>query len=411
MMKTESMLIIFLFAFLLLDCNTTEPPEIKNITLSVEDVSCTEAWLKVTSESTSGEIIITGDETEVKRLNATFSDTIVYIDSLLPSKTYTLQALLAENGNITGRSEKITAKTLDTTSHNFAWQSWTFGGGINSSYLTDVEIINENNIWAVGEIFINDSLGNPDYQPYSIAKWDGIEWKLKKLFYDSNSIIAPIRDILVLSKNDIYLAAGSIFHWDGVSSAAQLVYSRLSLPDPDATIEKLWGNSNSSLYGVGNAGTIVFFNGQNWNRIESGTEIRLTDIYGTKDGKNIWTCGWDNNHSGGVILQIDNPTTKLIWDGISNNGEYLNSINTLWTNGGEFWLAGGFVFRHSLLFSDKGHLVRIPIENGSILFDPGNFVLRIRGTKKNNIFLAGDLGMLWHFNGVRWYKFNELYNE
>ena len=149
-------------------------------------------------------------------------------------------------------------QTLDTTSHNFTWQTFTFGDPeAGSSVFNDVAIIDENNIYAVGEIYLLDSLGQPDSQPYSIAIWDGEKWNLKKLFYNSNKIINSIRGILVLDSNDIYLAAGSIFHWDGISSSVQLVYSRLNLPDPNATIEKLWGNSSSLIYGVGNAGTIV----------------------------------------------------------------------------------------------------------------------------------------------------------
>ena len=45
----------------------------------------------------------------------------------------------------------------DTTSHNFTWETWTFGEH-SSSVLNDVAIIDENNIWAVGEIYMNDSL-------------------------------------------------------------------------------------------------------------------------------------------------------------------------------------------------------------------------------------------------------------
>ena len=46
----------------------------------------------------------------------------------------------------------------DTTSHNFTWQTFTFGEH-SSSTLYDVAIINDSSIWAVGEIYMNDSLG------------------------------------------------------------------------------------------------------------------------------------------------------------------------------------------------------------------------------------------------------------
>ncbi|GAB6283729.1 MAG: hypothetical protein STSR0008_25320 [Ignavibacterium sp.] len=46
---------------------------------------------------------------------------------------------------------------MDTTSHNFSFETWTFGGEAGSSVLYDVAIIDENNIWAVGEIRISDT--------------------------------------------------------------------------------------------------------------------------------------------------------------------------------------------------------------------------------------------------------------
>ena len=83
---------------------------------------------------------------------------------------------------------------MDTTSHNFTWQSWTFGEH-SSSVLYDVEIIDENNIYAVGKIYMNHSLGQPDLQPYGMAIWDGQTWELKKIFHGTNSAVTP-REIL-----------------------------------------------------------------------------------------------------------------------------------------------------------------------------------------------------------------------
>ncbi len=42
---------ICLFSFLNFSCNTTDPPDNQIIKLTVEDVSCTEAWLKLETEN------------------------------------------------------------------------------------------------------------------------------------------------------------------------------------------------------------------------------------------------------------------------------------------------------------------------------------------------------------------------
>ena len=70
----------------------------------------------------------------------------------------------------------------DTTSHNFTWQSWTFGE-IGTSRLYDVAIVDENNIWAVGEIYLLDSLGQPDPRAYNALHWDGIKFEIERIPY------------------------------------------------------------------------------------------------------------------------------------------------------------------------------------------------------------------------------------
>ena len=69
---------------------------------------------------------------------------------------------------------------MDTTSHNFTFEMITFGGQIGSSVLFDVAIINENNIWAVGEIWIADT-SQLGYTKYNAVHWDGNSWELKRI--------------------------------------------------------------------------------------------------------------------------------------------------------------------------------------------------------------------------------------
>ena len=79
------------------------------------------------------------------------------------------------------QSEAVTVTTMDTTSHNFTWQTFTFGGQGGSSTLFDVAIINENDIWAVGEMYVYDSTGAPVL--YNAVHWDGSKWELKRIKY------------------------------------------------------------------------------------------------------------------------------------------------------------------------------------------------------------------------------------
>ena len=60
---------------------------------------------------------------------------------------------------------KLIAETMDTTSYNFIWKIDTLGN--YGSYLKDVAVIDENNIWVVGNIRVPD----PD------SSSNGTSWK------------------------------------------------------------------------------------------------------------------------------------------------------------------------------------------------------------------------------------------
>jgi hypothetical protein len=403
--------LVVTLGLLLRACDTAEPPnENQSINLILEDVSCTEAWITLsTNLSLPAAIELKQNNQNIKTINLTKSDSLLFIDPLSPNTSYTFQAT---NDAYRVTSNQMQLTTLDTTSHDFSWQTWTFGEH-SSSVLYDVSIINENSIYAVGEIYLNDSLGQPDPQPYAVAHWDGTDWMLMKVpyhdFSQTEKYPGPLFSIAIIDGEVYVVSYANLLKWTG-NDWEEKAFFMEQIPF-DGQVIKIWGYSENNIYCVGRNGAIYYYFGADWQKIESGTDIRLTDIYGSNDGKNIWTCGWDNNHTGSIILKIKNTNTEVVWDGISINGEYIDFVNTLWTNGGEYWLAGGFVFRQSVLFQDKGHLVRVPTETGSKVFDPEKFVLGIRGTEKNNIFLAGDLGMVWHFNGKSWYKFDELYSQ
>ncbi len=113
--------------------------------------------------------------------------------------------------------------TMDTTSHNFTWQTFTFGQHSNS-VLYDVAIIDENNIWAVGAIYMNDSLGNHDPNAYNAVHWDGIKWDLKRIqFYtfcgQQHTGSYPAKSIFAFGSNDIWVGMDSsqVVRWNGQS--------------------------------------------------------------------------------------------------------------------------------------------------------------------------------------------------
>ena len=412
MMRAIICVLVISLGILIKSCNTVDPPpgDKPTLTLKLEDVSCTETWIELTTTNLQLPAAITlkqtnpTDDTKSHILNLNTKDSLLYIDSLLPNKSYNfIVSHSSAIGGLSGiSSNELSVTTMDTTSHNFTWQVFSFGEHSHSR-LNDVAIVGDE-VWAFGEIYMSDSLGQPDSQPYGIAIWAGQNWELKKIFHSTNIPVTP-RGILVISPNEIYLAAGSIFRWDGVTSAVQMVFSRLSLPDPNATIEKLWGSSNAAIYGVGNAGSIVFYNGTLWSRIESGTDVDLKNIWGAPDGT-VWACGYSGDYAISSLLKISGQKIEKIYEGYSsnqNNGYYIGPISGVWGIGdiriymmnwsGTYIQANSsnlYLEKETAKFSDVG--------------------LGIDGTDDNNIFSCGE-GFVGHWNGISYTEYPELYKS
>jgi hypothetical protein len=281
-----------------------------------------------------------------------------------------------------------------------------------SSVLYDVAIINENDIWAVGEIHTAetdtfDSLGNW-VNPYNAVHWNGSEWELRRFLEEDGDIILPIRGIWYFSQNDIWLAAGSIYHWNG--TAAIKSYQRNI--NTMEIVQKLWASSPNNIYGVGGAGIIVHYDGQCWERMESGTELGLTDIWGVSENE-IYAVGLHYGQALGVVLKNNGQYwEKMIEGAVPGSGfdpdelfktQLYGTTEGVWVNErGTVYTVGNLMYQYKL---GKWDYVRSLPEN-FIGGDPNNtyrgYLHTIRGNASNDIFIFGESNTIIHFNGINW---------
>jgi len=136
------------------------PPEQEQfVKLSTLTVTSTEAFIGVSANDTllPFSITLNRDNNPVFNFSLTKNDTTIIDTNLSPGGSYNYNAAAVINGE-EWTGDKLQVQTLALTSHNFTWQTFTFGEN-SSSVLYDVAIINPDNIWAVGEIYMNDSLG------------------------------------------------------------------------------------------------------------------------------------------------------------------------------------------------------------------------------------------------------------
>jgi hypothetical protein len=312
--------------------------------------------------------------------------------------------------------EKTTAppteNTPDTTSHDFTWRIDTLG--TYGSVLYDVAAINENDIWAVGEIHTNetdrfDSLGNW-VNPYNAAHWNGNDWELKRIYFylcpnSASPTPYPIRSIYAFAENNIWFTRGASFsHWNGNVFFHDCSMNSLI----DGSITKIWGYNSNKLYAIGASGTFIYYNGSVWQKLESGTTIDLLDVYGSPDGSVVWACGY-TDFVGTVLLKITGTTVETVYEDNDNwfniRQDSLSGVLTsVWTDSPDklFLISPSGLYETNA--STQGQAQRLRMNNSDF---PG-FPHRLRGSAQNDLTIVGDFSMISHYNGCTWRYFSEL---
>ena len=222
----------------------------------------------------------------------------------------------------------------DTTSNNFTFQSYTFGvSNAGSSYLKDVAIVSDSDIWCVGAVYLDSASGSPDPFPYNVIHWDGKSWTPMKapFYYQGKAFYNPMYSICAFDENDIWLEAG--IHWDGNKFQTE----PLNIDFP-SHVNKMWGVSSNDLYIGGNSGLIAHRGSDGlWQKLESGTTTAITDIWGS--GDTILATVTNEFETGDKrLLQINSNGTisSLNWSPNSRlQTVWFQSMDKIFIGGGE----------------------------------------------------------------------------
>ncbi len=285
----------------------------------------------------------------------------------------------------------------DTTSHNFTWRIDTIGA---QGVFYDVAIIDENNIWAVGEIYLRDSSGQIDPQAYCIAVWNGIGWKAKRIRDTANQLIPSLRGILALAQDNLWLADGGVHHWNGVASQADLSFGRISLiggSENGQSVDRLWGVGSSSMYGVGQKGMITHFNGSSWQKLESGTSLDFQDVWGAPMENGLVILGLASSSNDVGIYNIVGtgvqPLSEVGIEGFSLAGIWFS-------HGKKYYTVGDGVYWKNSLSASAW--------TGAPLEITQYYSGAVRGTDTNNVVIVGAFGDVLHYNGSTWRQYPQL---
>ncbi len=403
--KFTGVLLIAVIPVILSSCRSspTGPHVTANVQLSAGYVTCTEVWLKLSyagqqSTQSGGTYKITRDSSTVLTGSFSGTDTTVIDTTTQPNRTYTYQADRLVNGKVSELSTPIQVTTLDTTSNSFTWQTYTFGGTAGSSVLNDVAIVNDTDIWAVGEIAVKDSSAN-GYSVYNLARWDGRKWSLHQAMFPlcdpagNEQNLQPFEcyGVLALPDSEVWLSGGVslVRYQDGVQEPICF-----PLGYGTRTLEKICSKAGR-LYITGTNGFAAYFDGFVWQELPTATSLDIDDIWGVSDSttgsQEIIAVASDQLTNNGVaVLQLSGTlATPLPTAGLPTT-----SIVGVWSANGKEW----YVCGDGIYFSRE---LNRPWQR--ITAVPSIYTNAIRGTAPNDIFVVGS-GVVLHFNGMTWFN-------
>ncbi|MDY0083785.1 MAG: hypothetical protein RBR74_11440, partial [Ignavibacteriaceae bacterium] len=370
--------------------------------LGLKAYSCTEAWIEIQvgNNDKTANIYLQKDGQTIQTIRVSQSDSVIYFDDLIPNSSCRFDALTYVDGKEL-KSNSLIFTTLDTTAHNLlTWQTFSFGEH-STSALYDAAIIDENNIWTVGEIYMNDSTGNPDLKKYNALKWNGSNWDMLRIpFTYQGTDYNTIKSVYAFSADDIWFAGNNVIWWNGSE------FKTVTVP-PDVwgsyQINKIWGRSSNNLYIIGSKGSIACYNGNSWSKIESGTTSDLINIWGSQNENTIWICGVNNDYGISTLLKIKNGVAGIIFEGYSNtksNGYYVGPVSSLWSDN-DYRV---FLMNWSGICLQKNS-DKLFLEKQIAAFS--NMGLGMDGSSYNNVFTCGQR-LLGHWNGISFMEYKEL---
>lgn len=387
-LKYVTLALIILLSYFI-SCNTIEPNiPIRNSKIDVEliDVSCDEAWINIKTEKIELPVWlfyrVNGGGNNSLLLYS--PDTSIYHTGYIPQ--FENSFILSNSINFHPDSTKeLIFNTLDTTLENYTWILDTLGS--TQSDVTGIWGSNSNDVWVTGT-FTSNTLTS------LLAHYDGIEWKyvrpndIHKIGGIQSGDLFGIKGI---DENNIWVVGngeGAAYPSGDSVWAFAAYYDGNEWKDispnlPNERLFNAWALSRDKVWAVGTNGTIIFYDGNNWTKQFSGTNLQLGGIDGI-DENNIYVVGYSFDYTEGVALHFDGKTWEKIYLN-GNNTEPLRSVKVFSKR--KIWIVGTSTYVYNG-------------ERWNLLGVIGSDQTTIDGSGYNDIFIGGFQSQITHFDGL-----------
>lgn len=175
--------------------------------------------------------------------------------------------------------------------------------------------------------------------------------------------------------------AWTLSRYDGTSVAAKDL-GDFDTPARSYSLRGVWGSSASNVFAVGDSGVVLRYNGTTWTRMTTPTTAQLTDVWGSGASDVYATTASGqlirfNGSAWSLVSAVQAP--GALW------GVWGTAANNVYAVGD-----GGMVYRY-----DGASWQRIRLATRAALYAVG-------GTGASNVFVGGADGALYRWSGSAW---------
>ena len=385
----------------------TEPEY--DISLSVEDIACVWVTFNVILPD-SGKIntfTLERNDSTVATYTCYDDDTLIIDDGLTPDNDYSYTVCFLKDNKTKATSDPVSIHTLSTTSNDFVWEIDTLGN--YGSYLKDAWIVDENNIWVVGYLRVDDpdsSFDGTGQETFNAARWDSDKWNLFRFERG-----APLISIWYFNENDIWATGGVPIHWDGEKWKFYHLWNMGILDNNDGGVEHIWASSPDDIYFVGRNGSIVHYNGSTFSKMNSGTEINLEDVYGI--GSHVFATGseYEDEYSGQSVAMHGRNGQ---WKTVRHEYAFYPQKSTDWGK-----ICSSWAYEKYAYYIAYSGLMRYDPENSNLeecfsINEMNTYhlnIIKIKGNALNDIIHVNNWAHIVHYNGETWLPIEDVFNQ
>ncbi|MBI5727569.1 MAG: hypothetical protein HY965_06930, partial [Ignavibacteriales bacterium] len=363
------LLISFTFSAIHCKKNPVSAVTVPKVTLTVEEISCTEAWIRIRAENLeklqNAKFFINDVQHSTFSLRST--DTLVYIDSLQVKKQYRFLiagSYINEYDNETPISFlSQTCETPDTATHYFSWQIYELGTTVFSgSFIFDAVVINDNKAWLASEIYLDDGQGNVDTEPYGATLYNGSGFELKKVFLEKNenhpyNAIARFHSVKTDEAGEIYFSTQTgVYKYKNGKWEEKAFF--LTYEPFNHWVYNMWVTKQGTVYCAADSGILYQVNGTQWKKNYMGTEMLLGNLSGIEDGSGgvqLYLVGLYGDGRKAEILKTNGMT---VVEKIPVNEEYF--VSAIWVPNKYTYFYGGVALYRWVNGQVKAYQMEIP---------------------------------------------------